>query len=169
MTSQNVDQSNASAYAETPQHDDADRRMWMGALAKASEARLEALWDALEEQPNYRNLRNPESGLVMVRGRVGGVGNRFNLGEMTVTRCTVRLDSGETGTSYRAGRGKRASEIAAAIDAMMQSPEWKLAVSDPIVGVLVAEQRAVREQTARRSAATKVDFFTMTRKRKEPT
>lgn len=40
----------------------------------------------------------------MVRGRIGGDGRPFNLGEGTVTRATVRLASGETGFAYHLGR-----------------------------------------------------------------
>ncbi len=34
----------------------------------------------------------------MVRGRAGGGGSAFNLGEMTVTRCSVRIATGQVGT-----------------------------------------------------------------------
>ncbi len=33
----------------------------------------------------------PRPGMTLVRGRMGGTGSPFNLGEMTVTRCVVRL------------------------------------------------------------------------------
>ncbi|MEE4381134.1 MAG: phosphonate C-P lyase system protein PhnG, partial [Pseudomonadales bacterium] len=78
------------------------RRAWLGELAKADAGELERLWDALPEEarPAFTTLRAPEFGLVMVRGRTGGTGDRFNLGEMTVTRCAVRLADGTTGVSY---------------------------------------------------------------------
>ncbi|MEE4301615.1 MAG: phosphonate C-P lyase system protein PhnG, partial [Pseudomonadales bacterium] len=68
----------------------------MSTLAKADPERLLAAWDAVPAsvRPDYEMLRPAEIGLVMVRGRTGGVGDRFNLGEMTVTRCAVRLASG---------------------------------------------------------------------------
>lgn len=134
-------------------------------LSKAPAARLESLWDAIGIKADYRVLRPAEQGLVMVRGRVGGTGNRFNLGEMTVSRCAVRLVSGETGFSYRAGRSRRAAEIAAVADALLQIPSWNTRLSQQLVAPLLSEQREQRELTARRSAATKVDFFTMTRNR----
>ncbi len=68
-------------------------------------------------------MRGPEGGLVMVRGRAGGGGAPFNLGEMTVTRCTVRLGSGLVGHAYVAGREPRRAELAALVDALMQDPE----------------------------------------------
>lgn len=137
----------------------------MSALAKATPQRLHALWQSLGTAPEYRVLRAPESGLMMVRGRVGGTGNRFNLGEMTVSRCVIRLSSGETGFSYRAGRDRRAAEIAALADALLQTPAWNAVISERMISPLLSEQQGEREQVARRSAATKVDFFTMTRDR----
>ena len=79
------------------------RQQWMSVLAKADPADLQARFDALETQPGYDDIRQAETGLVMVRGKTGGVGNAFNLGEMTVTRGAIRLESGETGLSYVAG------------------------------------------------------------------
>jgi len=97
------------------------RQRWMSVLAKAPGDSLQNHFFKLGDVPAYSPLREAETGLVMVRGRTGGVGNRFNLGEMTVTRCAVRLDSGETGVSYVAGRDKQHAELAAVCDAMMQS------------------------------------------------
>lgn len=141
------------------------RQQWMATLAKAAPAQLENLWQELDARPEYRIIRSPETGLVMVRGRVGGNGNRFNLGEMTVSRCVVRLTSGETGFSYRAGRDRRAAEIAALADALLQTQGWSGVIHARMIAPLAEVQTAQREQTARRSAATRVDFFTMTRDR----
>src|ERR1700748_524834 len=79
------------------------RRRWMSILARAETQELGMLLRAADP-PNYTVLRGPEGGLVMVRGRAGGGGAPFNLGEMTVTRCTVRLATGEIGHSYALGR-----------------------------------------------------------------
>jgi len=103
----------------------------------------------------------PEIGLILVRGRMGGLGDAFNLGEMTLTRAAVRLGSGETGLAYVAGRDRRHAEIAAAVDAMMQSPALRDQVEGPIVARLDQAQQERRTLAARKAAATKVDFFTM--------
>ncbi len=92
----------------------------MGVLARAARDELEAAWETLEPRPAYDRLRPPETGMVMTRGRAGGTGRRFNLGEMTVTRCALRLDSGEMGIAYVAGRDRRHAELAALFDALMQ-------------------------------------------------
>jgi alpha-D-ribose 1-methylphosphonate 5-triphosphate synthase subunit PhnG len=144
---------------------DGGRRRWLSILAKARPAELARAWDGLAEQPAYTALRAPETGMVLVRGRAGGTGDAFNLGEMTVTRAAVRLESGATGVSYVAGRDKRHAELAAAIDAMMQSPDLRPLVEAPVVERLAQAHAAQRDLSARKAAATKVDFFTMVRTR----
>lgn len=142
-----------------------ERRRWLSILAKAPSNEVIQAWDALTERPAYRALRAPEIGMVLVRGRAGGTGDAFNLGEMTVTRAAVRLDSGETGIGYVAGRDRRHAEIAAAVDAMMQSDALRPAVESAIVGRLANAQQQRRDAAARKAAATKVDFFTLVRTR----
>src|ERR1700761_5200842 len=94
------------------EHPCPDRRRWMAILARAPAEQLEALLDALGERPSYTVLRAPEGGLVMVRGRIGGGGAAFNLGEMTVTRCAVCIESGPIGHAYVAGCEPRRAELA---------------------------------------------------------
>jgi alpha-D-ribose 1-methylphosphonate 5-triphosphate synthase subunit PhnG len=142
-----------------------ERRRWLSILAKAPSQEVIAAWDDLAERPAYSALRVPEIGMVLVRGRMGGTGDAFNLGEMTVTRAAVRLDSGETGIGYVAGRDRRHAEISAAVDAMMQSPALRPAVEDAIIARLANGQSKRRDTAARKAAATKVDFFTMVRTR----
>ena len=98
------------------------RARWISLLARAEPAELDNALKSLEETPGYDLLRPPECGLVMVRGRAGGTGAPFNLGEMTVTRCAVALDTGETGFGYVAGRAQRHAELAALFDALLQEP-----------------------------------------------
>ncbi|MDP1875789.1 phosphonate C-P lyase system protein PhnG [Phenylobacterium sp.] len=142
-----------------------ERRNWLSILAKANPAEVAAAWDALSAPPAYSALRAPETGLVLVRGRMGGAGDAFNMGEMTVTRAAVRLESGETGIGYVAGRDRRHAELAAAVDAMMQAPALRPAVEGAVVAKLARAQAARRDTAARKAAATKVDFFTMVRTR----
>src|SRR5690606_36505475 len=98
------------------------RRRWRAALATALPRDLVGAREELKDRPAFTALRKAETGLVLVRGRMGGTGNPFNVGEMTVTRAAVRLPGGETGVGYVGGRDKRHAELAAAVDAMMQSP-----------------------------------------------
>jgi alpha-D-ribose 1-methylphosphonate 5-triphosphate synthase subunit PhnG len=141
------------------------RRRWMSVLARAASNELESCLAGLAEQgggiPTYQRLRGPESGLVMVRGRAGGGGAKFNLGEMTVTRCTVRTEAGQVGHAYVAGRDVRRAELAAVFDALLQDPARRDALRNGVVAKLAAEQAARRGEVARKAAATKVQFFAM--------
>lgn len=148
----------ADPVVETPRY---ERRQWLSVLAKARVDEVTSAWDALGERPDYQALRAPEVGLVLVRGRMGGLGDAFNLGEMTLTRAAVRLQSGQTGLAYVAGRDRRHAEIAAAVDAMMQSPALRDSVEGPVIARLHRAQQERRTLGARKAAATKVDFFTM--------
>jgi alpha-D-ribose 1-methylphosphonate 5-triphosphate synthase subunit PhnG len=139
------------------------RQHWMSVLAKARSDEVEAAWEALDDRPGYRVLRGPEVGLVMVQGRAGGTGLRFNLGEMSVTRCTVELDGGPTGHSYVCGRDTRHAELAAVFDAMLQVQARRDGVERYVITRL-AHAQAERQRRARaRAAATRVEFLTLVR------
>jgi alpha-D-ribose 1-methylphosphonate 5-triphosphate synthase subunit PhnG len=135
------------------------RKSWMATLAKASPSRLAAL---MPDLPPLTVLRQPEIGAVMVRGRIGGTGAAFNLGEMTVTRASVRLASGEVGHAWVQGRDKGHALRAASIDALMQTDRVD-DLTARVLRPLEAEARAVKASRAAKAAATKVDFFTMVR------
>ena len=138
------------------------RKRAMGLLARASAAELQAGWQAIEPKPEVHPVRGPETGLVMVRGRVGGGGDPFNLGEATVSRATVRLASGEIGHGQLLGNDREKARLAAIFDALHQRREHRPAVDqliDAVESRIHAEDRKHAEQTA----ATRVDFFTMVR------
>ncbi|MDX5594766.1 phosphonate C-P lyase system protein PhnG [Pseudovibrio sp. SPO723] len=139
------------------------RQAAMALLAEAPEATLQATWEALEPSPTYTVLRQPETGLVMVRGRAGGTGAPFNLCEATVTRCVVALESGETGFGQCLGRSKRKALYAAVFDALLQTEKWNAEIEAKLLQQLRTAQQEQEHQTRREVAATKVDFFTMVR------
>jgi alpha-D-ribose 1-methylphosphonate 5-triphosphate synthase subunit PhnG len=145
------------------------RRAWLSVLAKAKPEDVLDLWQrcALAELDDTAQvLRPPETGMVMVRGRTGGAGDAFNLGEMTVTRCAMRLGSGQTGIGYVAGRNKQHAKIAALVDAMMQSQEHKTQAETAMILPLKAVADAKKDGISRKAKATEVEFFTMVRDRK---
>lgn len=152
-----------SPVTETFLVDTETRREWMAALAKAVPEELERLWSALKEKPEYYFLRPPEVGLVMVRGRAGGTGMRFNLGEVTMTRCTVQVNEGAAGTAYVLGRNMRHAELAALFDAMLQDPRRHTALMKEVVKPMIVSIHDRKRQVARKAAATKVEFFTIER------
>ena len=131
----------------------------MAVLARADAAELAEASAGL--LPAYTVLRGPEAGLIMLRGRAGGNGAPFNLGEATVARCTVRSEAGYVGHGYCLGRELRAVELAAAIDAGLQDPAREAALRSNVIAPLAAAQDAARSLVARRAAATQVQFFTM--------
>ena len=133
-------------------------------LARAGRETLEAALAALPAQPEWRRLKQPETGLTMLRARAGGVGQRFNLGEMTVSRCVVALgDAGTMGVGYVQGRDRRRAELVAVFDALSQD----MAGAEQIERLLIApvEQKLADERRARdaKVVATRVDFFTLVR------
>lgn len=138
-----------------------ERQGWMAVLARASAAEMRACLDGGEPLPAHVRLRGPEFGLVMVRGRAGGSGMAFNLGEMTVTRCTVRAETGEVGHATITGRDMAKAELAARLDAALQDSGCYPDMQARVIAPLRAAQAARREATARRAAATQVRFFTM--------
>ena len=145
--------------------DIAARQGWMAVLARAGGGVIEPLLEPLHPLPAHRRLRGPETGLVMVRGRAGGDGAPFNMGEMTVTRCTVRLEDGTIGHAHVAGRDHRQAELAALLDALLHQPARHDAIRAGVIAPLAAAQASARDAIARRAAATRVEFFTMTQMR----
>jgi len=139
----------------------ASRQHWMAVLARAGAAEITACLADCPNLPTHRRLRGPEAGLIMVQGRQGGGGSAFNLGEMTVTRCTVRTECGFTGHAYVTGRDGKQAELAAILDALLQDPARNAGLTRLVIDPLAAAQRERRETTARRAAATKVQFFTL--------
>lgn len=135
------------------------------AMALAGAATLDELREALARADlttEAEDLRAPETGLVMARGRIGGDGRAFNVGEATVTRAAVRLPSGETGFAYHLGRDRLRARLAAILDAHWQRADGREAVEAALAAV--AERRAGEaDATARRVAATRVNFFTLAR------
>jgi alpha-D-ribose 1-methylphosphonate 5-triphosphate synthase subunit PhnG len=137
------------------------RRRWMAVLARASAHDIDGLLTECGEIPAHTILRGPEGGLVMVRGRAGGGGAAFNLGEMTVTRCTVRTESGFVGHAYVAGRETRRAELAAVVDALMQDPHRAAEIECQVIAPLAAFQARRTAERAAKAAATRVQFFAM--------
>lgn len=139
----------------------ATRQRWIGVLARAVGDDLIRHESALRDA-EYQMIRAPEIGMTLVRGRMGGTGAAFNVGEMTVTRCVVRLADGRTGFSYLAGRDKPRAELAALADAHLQGPQQTHWLNTLIEPLAEAQARRRAEQDAA-TAASKVEFFTLVR------
>ncbi|MET2830214.1 phosphonate C-P lyase system protein PhnG [Mesorhizobium shangrilense] len=143
--------------------DQAERKAAMATLAQSSGDDIVRLWNESGLPSQAELLRGPETGLVTVRGRIGGGGAPFNVGEATVTRATVRLPSGQVGHCYALGRDKQKAKLAAIADALWQDPARRREVETRIIVPLQQGLARAREQRRAETAATKVDFFTMVR------
>ncbi|WP_275198324.1 phosphonate C-P lyase system protein PhnG [Bradyrhizobium sp. CSA207] len=141
---------------------EAQRKAVMAVLAHAEAGEIAARLRTLA-LPGHQDLREPENGLVMLRGRVGGDGAPFNLGEATVSRAAVRLASGEVGFGYTLGRNSEKAQLIALCDALLQSRDFSASVERDVIAPLRELLMIRREQTAAETAATKVDFYTMVR------
>jgi alpha-D-ribose 1-methylphosphonate 5-triphosphate synthase subunit PhnG len=151
------------AQQTVPDTDLAGRRRCAGLLAGATLNEIRAAWDALADKPDAKPVRGPETGLVMVRGRIGGGGSPFNLGEATVTRATVALAPGTVGHAQALGTDKEKARLSAIFDALWQEEASRDFVETAILAPV--EKRLAQEdvQKAEETAATRVDFFTMVR------
>jgi alpha-D-ribose 1-methylphosphonate 5-triphosphate synthase subunit PhnG len=133
----------------------------MAVLARASLTELTALLAEAPALPDFVALRGPEQGLVMLRGRAGGGGAPFNLGEASVTRCTVRDAAGHIGHAYLRGRDAALATLAARLDAVLQDADQHDRYEAAVIAPLAAAQAARTAQAARKAAATRVQFFTL--------
>jgi alpha-D-ribose 1-methylphosphonate 5-triphosphate synthase subunit PhnG len=140
----------------------ARRKAAMTVLVHSSAVEIAAHLDALE-LPAYESLRAGENGLVMLRGRIGGDGAAFNLGEATLSRAAVRLASGEVGFGYTLGRDREKARMIALCDALVQSEEFNDRVETGVIAPLRLAMLARRTRKAAETAATRVDFYTMVR------
>lgn len=142
-----------------------ERRGWLAVLARATAEEIEQRLAEAPPLPSHHALRGPEIGLVMVRGRAGGDGAPFNVGEATVTRCSVVVEGGAVGHAVRIGRDRRAAELSALLDAALQDAALQPALQAAVIAPLAAAQAERRRAEAERAAATRVEFLTMVQMR----
>lgn len=158
-------QASGGSGAKTP-HLSADQvahQERMSVLAHASSSDLLSLWKEVGIDPGCELLRGPETGLIALRGRMGGGGAPFNFGEATVTRATIRMQSGAIGHAVMLGRDKGKAKLAAVIDALATDPDFSTQIENlilqPLRNAMVQKDRDQAEKTQ----ATRVNFFTMVR------
>lgn len=153
-----------AASDASPDPSAAPRQRAMGAFALAPAALLFQLRDRLPaDLPEAHPVRGPQIGLVMLRGRAGGGGAPFNLGEASVCRATVRLGSGEVGHAMILGRDAEKTRLAAHLDALWQHPDWRARIESEIVEPALAADAADAARRSAETEATRVDFFTVVR------
>ncbi len=152
----------------TPDHLEHERERRASDLAILARAPVDLLEQGLQGQaiPDVVWLRKPQTGLTMVTGRIGGDGNPFNLGEITMTRCVLRLlpASGHacTGVGYVTGRSHRKAELVALYDALLQTP-WRETQGQAVLDDVAATLARLQAATAAAVDGTRVEFFTLVR------
>jgi alpha-D-ribose 1-methylphosphonate 5-triphosphate synthase subunit PhnG len=99
----------------------------------------------------------------MLRGRIGGRGAPFNVGEATVTRAAVQLPTGENGFSYIFGRDPEKARLAALVDALWQCADRRGAIECHVLSPIRSRITGEQSKAAAQTAATKVEFFTLLR------
>ncbi len=137
------------------------RQAWLGLLSRASAKTLNELLVQAPALPGFARLRGPEIGMSMVRARAGGGGEAFNLGEMTIARCSIRDNAGRIGHGYAAGRDGAQVELIARLDAALQDETLYPAYEAAVLRPLAEAEQARRTAIAARAAATDVQFFTL--------
>lgn len=143
----------------------ADRADWLRLLARGAPDELERLAAPVLADYGFEWLRAPEQGLVMVRARIGNRGDRFNLGEATVTRCAVRHRGAEgqvvAGVGHVLGRDNARAERIAKLDALLQLAALRPLLQRTVLEPLAAHTADRRADERGRTEASRVRFFTL--------
>lgn len=146
----------------TDQGDQA-RQKWLSVLARASCTELEQAFTELGPLPPLEHVRPAEAGMFMLRGRIAGSGDAFNLGEATVTRCALRVGASALGVGYALGRDRRKAELIAVFDALLQGKFQPAQIQRDVIEPMSFRQAQERDAASRQAATSKVEFFTMVR------
>ncbi|MBN8953168.1 MULTISPECIES: phosphonate C-P lyase system protein PhnG [unclassified Rhizobium] len=154
---------NSAQRQEAAAQERRERKRVADLLAQTERDELEAAWEALPSKPVVQPVRGPETGLVMVRGRIGGGGSPFNLGEVTVTRATIRLASNTIGHAHALGTDREKARLSAIFDALWQQPATRDFVEKAVLQPVTQRIADYDRKRAEETAATRVDFFTMVR------
>lgn len=137
------------------------RQAWLGILARSGTDALSECLQTAPPLPAYSLLRGPEVGMSMVRGRAGGGGAAFNLGEMTIVRCSIRDEAGRVGHAYAAGRDLKKVELIARLDAVLQDERLYEVYERAVLAPLARAEQDRRDTLAAKAAATDVQFLTL--------
>ena len=142
----------------------ASRQRWLAVLAHAPRELLERHAAALPDD-GFARLRAPEVGLTMVRARIGNRGDRFNVGDATVTRCVVRHRGVDgrpaAGVGYVLGRDEARAEWIARLDALLQQPGHHDTLMRDVIAPLEQETAKRRAAEAALTAGSRVSFDTL--------
>ena len=139
------------------------RQRWLAVLARATRPELEQALSKISDLGPLEHVRPAESGMVMLRGRMGGTGDAFNLGEASVARCALRVGASALGVGYALGRDKRKAELIAVFDALLQDERRVGDLDARVVQPLARQQASQQQARAAAAASSKVEFYTFVR------
>jgi alpha-D-ribose 1-methylphosphonate 5-triphosphate synthase subunit PhnG len=141
----------------------------MRICAYAHDAELERAVDEFGAGLQIDEIRAPQTGLVMLKGRIGGTGSAFNAGEATVTRAVISIRGCATGYSWMLGRSAKRARLAAIVDALGQNSANLVTLNRVLVEPVSRRLAQAAALNAEQVAATRVDFFTLVRGEDERT
>lgn len=143
----------------------ARRADWLRTLARADAEALARIAAPVLADYRFETLRAPETGLTMVRARIGNGGDRFNLGEATITRCAVRHRAADgsvrAGVGHVLGRDESRAQRIAQLDALLQRDELQSLLMREVIEPLRALRRERERDERARTEASRVRFFTL--------
>ena len=140
-----------------------DRKTWIALLGNADPMDLEAARKALGDEVDITHVVKPETGMIMIQAKADGSNSRFNLGEITVSRCVLEVKKIYMGTSWVMGSDLRHAELAALFDGMLQDPATHEKLAETLIKELKIKQTAKNERLAQDASDTRVEFFTLKR------
>lgn len=141
------------------------RAAWLSLLSRCTAADLQQWAAPALADYHFEWLRRPESGLVMVRARMGNSGDRFNLGEASVTRCVVRHHASDAsvtaGVGYVLGLDAERATAVAQLDALLQHEALHALLWPSVIEALRAQVEQRQRDELARTASSRVQFYTL--------
>lgn len=134
------------------------RSEWMTVLALSHPSDIEERLEGVGPLPQFSFVRRPHHASVALRARSSRTGVLFEPGEMTMTRCIIKIDPDVFGYAYVGGRNLRHAALAALLDAVLQ----RGGDQQMLVQTLISELKSLidrrQEQVRRQAQASAVDF-----------
>ena len=140
-----------------------NRETWIGLLGSADLTDLESAVEKFKSPVAYEHIVKPETGMLMVQAKADGSDARFNLGEITVSKCILNVRGQYLGAGWIMGSDLRHAELAALFDGLLQDPEYYQVLIQTLIPVLIEKQKSRNESLLKDAADTKVNFFTLKR------
>jgi len=140
-----------------------NRKEWIGLLGSADPKDLEAARKEHAKGVEITHVVKPETGMIMAQAKADGSNGRFNLGEITVSRCVLEVKKIYMGTSWVMGSDLRHAELAALFDGMLQDPVTRDKLTNTLIKELKIKQTVKNERLTQDASDTRVEFFTLKR------